>query len=109
MIVFAWNVTNVGHIGKHDVDIDEAELVIRDAEPPFPMKVEDDKLLVWGKTASGRWLQVVFVFVEDEQIDFDEFNLQELVEIDDGADIVRVIHARELTADEKKRARKLLR
>ncbi len=48
--------------------------------------IEDDKWLVWGPTPSGRLLQVVFVLAE--------------------GGTVFVIHARDLTATEKRRMRR---
>jgi uncharacterized DUF497 family protein len=52
----------------------------------FPRRIEDDKWLVWGATSAGRQLQVVFVLDEDGT--------------------VFVIHARDLTAREKRRLRR---
>jgi uncharacterized DUF497 family protein len=49
----------------------------------------EDRFLVWGSTADGRFLQVVFVVDEE--------------------DSVFVIHARPLTDPEKKRYRRSLR
>ena len=62
---------------------------MRKARPPYPLASTDDKFLVWGPTAEGRFLQVVFL-VDDE-------------------DSVFVVHARPLTDKEKKRYRRRLR
>ena len=62
---------------------------MRKARPPYPLASTDDKFLVRGPTAEGRFLQVVFL-VDDE-------------------DSVFVIHARPLTDKEKKRYRRRLR
>jgi uncharacterized DUF497 family protein len=83
---FRWNEWNRDKIAQHNVTADEAEFVVNHARQPFPMKVEDEKRLVWGQTLSGRYLQVVY-----------------LLGIDDS---VFVIHARPLTTREKKRLRR---
>lgn len=86
---FRWNEWNEGHISEHGVDPREAEEVVRKARSPYPLVSIDDKFLVWGPTADGRFLQVVFL-VDDE-------------------DSVFVIHARPLTEKEKRRYRRRLR
>lgn len=83
---FRWNDWNTGHAGDHGVEPHEAEFVIRHARAPFPEERGDDKWRVWGQSADGRFLQVVFVLDPDETI--------------------FVIHARPLTDKEKKRLRR---
>ena len=73
-------------MGTHEVQPEEAEFVVEQAAHPYPQHREDDKFLVWGPTAGGRLLQVVFLLDED--------------------DTVFVIHARALTDKEKRRRRK---
>jgi uncharacterized DUF497 family protein len=85
---FRWNDWNTGHIGDHGVDPEEAEAVVRNAQRPFPRAVGDDKFLVWGRGRGGRYLQVIFVLDDDDR--------------------VFVIHARPLTAAEKRRLRRKL-
>jgi uncharacterized DUF497 family protein len=67
----------------------EAEEVVRGARPPYPLASADEKFLVWGPTAEGRFLQVVFVMDEE--------------------DSVFIIHARPLTDKEKKLYRRKVR
>jgi uncharacterized protein len=86
---FRWNDWNEGHVSEHGVDPREAEEVVRKARPPYPLAGTDDKFLVWGPTAEGRFLQVVFLM--------------------DGEDSVFVVHARPLTEREKRRYRRRLR
>ena len=86
---FQWKDWNEGHVSEHAVDPREAEEVVREARPPYPLASTDDKFLVWGPTAEGRFLQVVFLV--------------------DGEDSVFVVHARPLTEKEKKRYRRRLR
>ena len=83
---FRWNEWNESHLSKHGVDPQEAEEVVRKARPPYPLAGADEKSLVWGPTAEGRMLQVVFVIDEE--------------------DSVFIIHARPLTDKERKRYRR---
>ena len=80
---FRWIEWNRDKLAQHNVEPEEAELVVNQARQPYPMKVDDDKRLVWGQTHSGRYLQVVYL------IDMD--------------DTIFVIHARPLTDREKRR------
>ena len=61
-------------------------MVVRQAKPPFPQQVGDEKFFVMGQGRGGRYLQVVYVLDPD--------------------DTVFVIHARPLTEKEKKRYRR---
>lgn len=83
---FRWIEWNLDHIAKHGVDSEEAEFVVRQAQPPFPQQIGEDKLLVQGPGRGGRFLQVIYV------LDLD--------------DTVFVIHARPLTDREKRRNRR---
>lgn len=83
---FRWIDWNIDKLGTHEVQPEEAEFVVEQAAHPHPQHREDDKFLVWGPTAGGRLLQVVFLLDED--------------------DTVLVIHARPLTDKEKRRRRK---
>ena len=86
---FRWNQWNESHISAHGVEPEEAEEVVRRARPPYPLAYADEKFLVWGPTAEGKFLQVVFVVDEE--------------------DSVFILHARPLTDREKKRYRRRLR
>jgi uncharacterized protein len=83
---FRWNEWNLEHLNRHGVSPEEAEQVVRQAEPPYPQGRENEKLLVWGKGRGGRLLQVVYLLEEDDN--------------------VYVIHARPLAETEKKRFRR---
>ena len=78
---FRWLEWNVEHLARHGVDLEEAEGVVRAASNPYPQRIADHKLLVWGAGRGGRLLQVIFVLDEDQT--------------------AFVIHARELTNREK--------
>jgi len=83
---FRWIDWNRDHIAEHGVEPEEAEMVVRHARPPFPEKIEDDKLIVKGRGIGGRFLQVIYLLDPD--------------------DTVFVIHARPLTDREKKQLRR---
>ena len=83
---FRWIEWNVDKVIGHGVTPEEAEHVVERATSPYPQHREDDKFLVWGPTAAGRLLQVVFLLDED--------------------DTVFIIHARPLTEKEKRRRRR---
>jgi hypothetical protein len=79
MAEFRWNDWNVEHIARHAVSAEEAEWIVNHH---VAGDAGEDKYKVWGQTAAGRYLQVVFVLDPD--------------------DAVYVIHARELTDREKR-------
>lgn len=83
---FRWNEWTVEHLARHGVKPDEAEQIVMAARQPYPLGRPDDKWLVWGRTSSGRALQVVFVLDDD--------------------DTIYVIHSRDLTTREKQRYRR---
>ena len=86
---FRWNEWNLDHATRHGVTVAEIEASIESAQHPFPERREDDKWLVQGRGAGGRFIQVVYIFD------------------DDGT--VYVIHAREMTRREIRRYRRRLR
>jgi hypothetical protein len=47
------------------VSTPDAEIVIMRARKPFPRRVNRGKLLVWGQTDGGEYLQVVYVLDDD--------------------------------------------
>ncbi len=80
---FRWSVWNVEHVGQHGVLPWEAEEVVSRARRPYPTRRADDKWLVQGRTVDGRYFQVVYVLDDDGR--------------------AFVIHARPLTARERRR------
>ncbi len=80
---FRWNSWNLEHATKHGVRILEIESVIRHN---VPRHVGQQKLKVVGRGIGGGWIQVIYLLDED--------------------DTIYVIHARPLTAREKKRERR---
>ena len=83
---FRWNADNIEHIGAHDVLPQEAEHVVRQVRPPFPRAIGGGKHLVWGQTADGTYLQVIFIY--------------------SPPGVIYVIHARPLNDQEKNRLRR---
>jgi uncharacterized DUF497 family protein len=78
---FRWNQWNADHIQEHGINAEEAEYVLRNAHSPFPRYDGDGKYRVWGQTAHGEFLQVIFIY--------------------DPPGVVFVIHARPLSRHEK--------
>jgi hypothetical protein len=79
----------------------------RTCRAPYPEYIGTGKWRVIGKTDLGRWLQVIFVYPEDEQVELDSLSISDLPFFMSGeAQVVCVIHSRELTHAEKKRSRK---
>ena len=106
-MIFAWDERNVAHIAKHRVTPREAEFVVRHARTPFPESTRDGKLRAWGQTQDGRYLQVVFVFLEDKDVDLRSLDPLDWLAFADGLEIVMyVIHARDLEEGEKKQLRR---
>jgi hypothetical protein len=103
MLIFLWDEANVEHIAEHGVLPDEPEYVIRCAKSPYPERIGDGKLRVWGQTRDGKYLQVVFVEPTDDEISFDALTPEALsAMMDDDAVFVRVIHAMPMTDDMKR-------
>jgi uncharacterized DUF497 family protein len=104
---FIWTRKNVEHIAEHGIEPHEAEHVVVNARSPYPQVWGDGKWIVRGQTVAGRFIQVIFVLESDAaDIDYEEIDL---LELDQSADSIYVIHARPLTDAERsalKRARK---
>lgn len=50
---FRWNAWNIEHLGQHGVTPEAAEEAVQAARSPYPRKVGEDKLLVWGASEQG--------------------------------------------------------
>jgi len=107
-VIFAWDQTNRDHIGKHHVTPVEAEFVVANAGPPFPQEVGDGKRRVWGPTASGRLLQVIYVLKGQSDVAYESVSPLdwEALQTARGAKIARIIHAMDLTNDMKRQLRR---
>jgi len=83
---FRWNEWNLDHATRHGVSREEAQYVVRRAKPPYPREVGNEKWLVWGRGAGGRFLQVIYSYDPDETI--------------------YILHSRPMTESEKRRYRR---
>ena len=106
-MILAWDERNLAHIGKHGVKRRETESIVRHARSPFPDSTRDGKFRVWGQTQDGRYLQVVFVFPEDEDVDIQSLDPADRLAFADGSEaVIYVIHARDLEESERKQLRR---
>ena len=108
IMIFTWDETNRLHLAKHNVSPEEAQEVVTGAKPPFPRQIGNEKLVVWGQTGSGRYLQVIFVLKPPQLVEYESVLLEDwlAIEADGIREIVRIIHAMDLTPEMKKRLRK---
>ncbi|MCY2955321.1 MAG: hypothetical protein NTU53_25620 [Planctomycetota bacterium] len=106
-MIFDWKQWNIDHLAKHGVAAAEAQYVMQHSRPPYPREIGQGKYLVHGQTQEGRYLQVIFVYQREDMIAYEDLKLENVLALsDDEGPFVLVIHARELTADEKSRLRK---
>jgi hypothetical protein len=105
--IFQWNDWNRDHIDEHGVLPEEAEDVVRGAKAPYPEDAGEGKLLVWGQGPEGRYLQVIFRLLEDEEVEADLLSLAERLAFSEGrAEVAYIIHARDLEEPEKRQFRR---
>jgi uncharacterized DUF497 family protein len=110
-VIFSWDEWNTGHIAVHGVTRAEAEYVVRNAANPFPRQTGDGKHLVWGQTNEGRYLQVIFVYRESDELEFESLTLDQWITISAGpvSEIVYVVHSMTLPPKLVKQYRRLRR
>jgi hypothetical protein len=110
-LVFAWDDWNKAHVTKHGSNEAEAKYIIENADGPFPREIGDGKYLVWGKTASGSFLQVVFAFKLPEELEFTSLTFLDWAALidDDHTVAIYVIHAMPLTKKQLREFRKIRR
>lgn len=107
-MIFSWDDENREHIAKHGVTPEEAEEVVRGAGPPFPETIDVSKFVVHGATESGRFLQIIYVLQQSDEVSYESVTIQDWMTIEAagiGA-ITRVIHAMDLTPRMKRRLRR---
>jgi uncharacterized DUF497 family protein len=85
-VEFRWNEWNAEHLAQHGIEAEAAEHVVEEATAPYPRRIGEDKLLVWGRGPAGDLLQVIFVLDADGS--------------------AYILHARPLTEREKRRYRR---
>ena len=86
---FRWIEWNLEHASRHGVRREEAEMVVRNAKPPYPERAADNKYFVVGRGFGGRFVQVAYLLDPDGTI--------------------FIIHARPLNDREKQRFRRRTR
>ena len=103
-MIFAWDERNLEHITTHGVTPEEARFVVENATSPFPQEVGDGKRRVWGATAAGRLLQVIYVLKKQDDVAFESVAPLDWATLDrtPNAKIARVIHAMDLTPNMKR-------
>ena len=51
---FRWIDWNLEHIAEHGVDKDEAEMVVRNAKPPLPEEIGNEKMIVRSRKSENQ-------------------------------------------------------
>jgi hypothetical protein len=69
-----WIDWNIEHIGRHGVLPEEAQYIVDHPAKGYPQQIGDGKILVRGRTLVGRYLQVIFIELEDEAIGVENLN-----------------------------------
>jgi hypothetical protein len=64
---------------------------------------------VWGTTAAGDYLQVVFEFLPEEEADFKNMSATDVVRCMDGEEVIYVIHAMPTSENMKSRLKSRLK
>lgn len=106
MLFFLRNEALDEHAGKHGVSREDAEHVVRNAEPPYPEDIGEGKYRVWGRTSAGKYVQVVFTTRELAEIGYAQLTFPMLAAIwDDDALFIAIIHAMPMTDDMKRQYR----
>jgi uncharacterized DUF497 family protein len=104
---FIWERWNREHLQKHEVSTQEAQYIVEHRQPPFPQPLGNGKFIVRGRTRNGRYLQVIYCFKADEDLDYEEMDVETMIELADSkAPHYYVVHARNLTAKEISRFRR---
>jgi len=83
---FRWIDWNVDKVESHGLSVADVEYVVNHARRPYPKPIGNEKWIVIGSTAAGGAMQVIYL-VDDDHTLF-------------------VIHARPLTANERRRQRR---
>jgi uncharacterized DUF497 family protein len=85
-MTFRWIRWNLDHIAGHGVTVAEAEDLVNFPVRPYPARIGGGKYQVRGKTPGGDYLQVIYIFSPEN--------------------VVFVIHARPLSANERRNFRR---
>jgi uncharacterized DUF497 family protein len=101
-----WTRSSIDHLAKHDVTPDEAAEVFRGVRRPWPDASSGGRFRIWGKTRAGRYLQIVFIYRPVDDIDMEDVPLPWRHDVFEMGVVPMVIHARDLTPDEKRQYRR---
>ena len=106
--VFAWDDWNKKHVTKHGSNPRDAKYIVEHAEAPFPREIGDDKYLIWGRTASGDYLEVIFAFKVPEELAFTDLDLLDWGTVIDypGTVSIYICHAMPMKEKQLKQYRK---
>jgi uncharacterized DUF497 family protein len=100
---FYWDDWNREHATSHGVSLAEIRFVVRRQSSPDPTEVGNAKLRVWGPTGHGRLIQVIYSEISSERIHYDEMDFEDIIAFEvEVPPYIYVIHARDLTRDEKR-------
>jgi hypothetical protein len=107
--VFAWDSWSKEHVKKHGSSARDAKYVVNHAREPFPREIGDDKYLVWGQTAAGGYLQVVFAFKLPEDLSFQDLDLLDWATVIDypGTVSIYICHAMPMIEKQIRQLRKI--
>ena len=90
----------------HGVDRHEAEYVVNHATTQFPRYEGHGKYVVRGQTPQGRYLQVILIYRPSDAVDIQFLSFEDRLILEDVRLVTYIIHARELTADEKRQLKR---
>ncbi len=107
-MIYAWDERNREHIANHGVTPAEAQFVVDGAMSPFPQELGDGKRRVWGATAAGRLLQIIYVLKKQDEVAFESVDPLDWTALQrkPEAKITRIIHAMDLTPNMKRQLRR---
>jgi uncharacterized DUF497 family protein len=110
-LVFAWDDWNRKHVAKHGCNEADAKYVLLHAQAPFPREISDGKLLVWGQTAAGNHLEIVFALKVPEELEFSSLEFLDWAALIDyhGTVAIYIIHAMPMKQKQLRQYRRIWR
>jgi uncharacterized DUF497 family protein len=106
MLLFAWDYRNRQHIAEHGVQPEEAVEIARIETRFYPESIGSGKWRTRGRTDSGRWLQVIFVYRAVDEIDLEMLDPADRLALAELDVVGYIIHARDLSAREARALRR---
>jgi len=105
-MICLWNNWNIKHIEKHGVRPEDVNYILNHLHAPYPTAIGEGKFIARGQSESGRFLQVIFAYRSDKEVDLAELNPVDRLRFEEGDEVIYVIHARDLNAQEKRQWRR---